>query len=113
MRFTSPADIKGTAVLTIENDGDDDIWVYLPALKKVRRLAASNKKDAFVGTDFSYGDVLGHRVEDWNQKFVRKDTLDGKPVIVIESTPKTPAVAANSGYSASASAGCAPMTPLT
>jgi hydrophobe/amphiphile efflux-3 (HAE3) family protein len=99
VRFGSPADIKGTAVLTIENDGDDDIWVYLPAMKKVRRLAASNKKDAFVGTDFSYGDVLGHRVEDWNQKFVRKEMLDGKPVVVIESTPKTPTVAANSGYS--------------
>lgn len=99
VRFLSPADIKGTAVLTIENTAEDDIWVYLPALKKVRRLSAANKKDAFVGTDFSYGDVLGHRVEDWNQKFVRKDVLDGKPVIVIESTPKTPEVAANSGYS--------------
>jgi predicted RND superfamily exporter protein len=99
VRFASPADIKGTAVLTVENSGEDDIWVYLPALKKVRRLSAANKKDAFVGTDFSYGDVLGHRVEDWNQKFVRKDTLDGKPVNVVESTPKTPAVTANSGYS--------------
>src|SRR5262245_30239495 len=66
VRFLSPADVKGTATLMIEHsDGDDDIWIYLPALHKVRRLVANNKKDSFVGTDFSYSDIIGHRVDDW------------------------------------------------
>ncbi|PYM03363.1 MAG: RND transporter, partial [Candidatus Rokuibacteriota bacterium] len=66
VRFLSPPDVKGTVTLLVEHsDTDDDIWIYLPALKKVRRLVASNKKDSFVGTDFSYGDVIGHKVEEW------------------------------------------------
>jgi predicted RND superfamily exporter protein len=99
VRFTSPADVSGTSVLTIENDGDDDIWVYLPALKKVRRLTASNKRDAFVGTDFSYGDILGHPVAEWTHRLVRSEVVDGVPSQVVESRPATPAVAANTGYS--------------
>lgn len=56
-RFMVPADVKGTVSLLVEHSvTDDDIWIYLPALKKVRRLVSSNKKDSFVGTDFSYGD---------------------------------------------------------
>ncbi len=99
VRFTSPADVAGTAVLTIENsDTPDDIWVYLPALKKVRRLPPSNLKDAFVGTDFSYGDVLGHAVADWNHKVDRTETVGGVATRVIESTPKTAAVTAATGY---------------
>jgi predicted RND superfamily exporter protein len=99
VRFTSPADIAGTGVLTIENAGaDDDIWVYLPALKKVRRLPASSRKDAFVGTDFSYGDVLGHPIEEWSHRLVRSETLNGVGARVIESTPRTPSVTAATGY---------------
>ncbi|HYX33799.1 MAG TPA: outer membrane lipoprotein-sorting protein, partial [Oligoflexus sp.] len=98
--FESPADVKGTKTLLVEHSqGDDDIWIYLPALKKVRRLVASNKKDAFVGTDFSYGDVIGHKVEDWNHKTVREEKLAGKDCYVVESLPKTPAIGENSGYS--------------
>lgn len=97
--FLTPADVKGTKTLLIEHSGkDDDMWVYLPALKKVRRLVSSNKKDSFVGTDFSYGDVIGHRVEDWNHKLLREEKVDGKDTWVIESTPKTKDVGENSGY---------------
>src|SRR3569833_1970968 len=57
-RFTTPADIQGTAFLQVEHiDGDDDEWIFLPALGKSRRLVANNKKDSFVGSDFSYGDL--------------------------------------------------------
>ena len=99
VRFSAPADISGTAVLTIENAGEDDIWVYLPALKKVRRLTASNRKDAFVGTDFSYGDVLGHPVDEWTHRLVRSETIDGASARVIESLPRNAAVATDTGYS--------------
>jgi outer membrane lipoprotein-sorting protein len=98
--FMSPSDVKGTKTLLIEHAGkDDDIWIYLPALKKVRRLVSNNKKDSFVGTDFSYGDVIGHRPSDWNHKIVKSESVDGRDCFVLESTPKTPEVADNSGYS--------------
>ncbi|MBX9703335.1 MAG: outer membrane lipoprotein-sorting protein, partial [Silvanigrellaceae bacterium] len=98
--FESPADVKGTKTLLVEHSkGDDDMYIYLPALKKVRRLVASNKKESFVGTDFSYGDVIGHKVEDWHQKLLREEKIDGKDCYVIESTPVNPDVAKNSGYS--------------
>lgn len=99
IRFLEPADVKGTATLLIEHsEGDDDIWIYLPALRKVRRLVANNKKDSFVGTEFSYGDIIGHRVDDWAYAYVGTDTVDGASTHVIEATPKTPAVATTSGY---------------
>jgi outer membrane lipoprotein-sorting protein len=98
--FLSPSDVKGTKTLLVEHSGkDDDIWIYLPALKKVRRLVASNKKDSFVGTDFSYGDVIGQRPEDWNHKILKEEKADDKDCWVLESTPKTDAVKENSGYS--------------
>jgi predicted RND superfamily exporter protein/outer membrane lipoprotein-sorting protein len=99
-RFLSPPDVKGTVSLLIEHSRrDDDIWIYLPALKKVRRLVASNKKDSFVGTDFSYGDVIGHKVEEWNHKLLADETVDGKPCYVVESTAKIAETKDNNGYS--------------
>lgn len=99
-RFLSPQDIRGTVSLLIEHaNDDDDIWIYLPALKKVRRLVANNKKDSFVGTDFSYGDVIGHKVGEWQHQLVREETVDGEPCYVIESTPKSETVKLNSSYS--------------
>jgi len=98
--FKSPSDVKNTATLLIERSGgDDDIWIYLPALKKVRRLVSSDKKSSFVGTDFSYGDVIGHKVEDWNHKILKEEKVGDEEVWVMESLPKTPAVTENSGYS--------------
>jgi predicted RND superfamily exporter protein/outer membrane lipoprotein-sorting protein len=100
VRFLSPPDVKGTVTLLVEHsDKDDDIWIYLPALKKVRRLVASNKKDSFVGTDFSYGDVIGHKVEEWDHRLVREEPVDGQPCYVIESIPKNDTVKSNSGLS--------------
>jgi outer membrane lipoprotein-sorting protein len=98
--FLSPSDVKGTKTLMLEHhEKDDDIWIYLPALKKVRRLVSNNKKESFVGTDFSYGDVIGHRPKEWNHKLLKSDTVDGKACYLIESTPKTNETKENSGYS--------------
>src|SRR5687768_11310963 len=100
IRFLFPGDVKGTGYLQIQHhDREDDMWVYLPALKKVRRLVASNKKDSFVGTDFSYGDVIGHKVEEWTHRLLREETVDGAACYVIESLPRSDTVANNSGYS--------------
>ncbi len=98
--FEAPADIKGTKTLLIEHStGDDDIWLYLPAMKKVRRLVASNKRDSFVGTDFSYGDVIGHKVSDWLHQFIKEDKVDGRECYVVESVPKSREIQEISGYS--------------
>ena len=59
LRFNTPRDVKDVRILTIEHeniDDDDDRWLYLPAMKKVRRISASNKGESFMGTDFSYED---------------------------------------------------------
>lgn len=99
-RFLAPADVKGTVSLLIEHaQTDDDMWVYLPALKKVRRLVSSNKKDSFVGTDFSYADVIGFRTAEWNYRLLREEPLDGQACYVIEAVPRSAQVQANTGYS--------------
>lgn len=99
-RFLSPSDIRNTVTLLVERSGgEDDMWIYLPALKKTRRLASSNKNESFVGTDLSYGDVIGHKVGDWSHKLVRTETLGGRQCSVIESLPKDAKVAEQSGYS--------------
>ncbi len=99
-RFLEPTDVKGTVSLLVEHsDKDDDIWIYLPSVKKVRRLISSNKKDSFAGTDFSYGDVIGHKVKEWNHTLVKEEDIDGKTCYVIESTPKDATVKTNTGYS--------------
>lgn len=58
--FLSPSDVKNTAFLTYDysdDDKDDDQWMYLPALKKTKRIPASDKDSAFMGSDFSYADM--------------------------------------------------------
>lgn len=98
-RFSAPADIAGTAVLTIENDGgNDDIWVFLPALKKVRRLTAAARRENFVGTDFSYGDVIGHPVAEWTHQWLRRETVAGTDCDVVVARPRDPGVTAATGY---------------
>ena len=99
-RFLEPTDVKGTvSLLTEHSDKDDDIWIYLPSIKKVRRLVSSNKKDSFVGTDFSYGDVIGHKVNEWTHKIVKEEEVDGKAAYVMESLPRDAAIKSTSGYS--------------
>jgi outer membrane lipoprotein-sorting protein len=100
VRFSSPADVRGTGTLLIEHtSSDDDIWIYLPALKKVRRIASSNKSDRFVGTDFSYADVIGHKTADWSHTLLADENVGGQDCYVVESTPKSADVKSASGYS--------------
>ena len=100
VRFSTPADIKGTSFLQVEHiDGDDDLWIYLPALKKSRRLVANNKKDSFVGSDFSYGDISLPKVDQYRHALLRTEQVDGFDCHVVESVPATEAVRANTGYS--------------
>jgi uncharacterized protein len=100
VKFQAPADIKGTGFLQIEHsDVDDDLWIYLPALKKSRRLVANNKKDSFVGSDFSYGDIALPKVDQYRHSLLRAEKVDGFDCHVVESVPANDAFRANSGYS--------------
>jgi outer membrane lipoprotein-sorting protein len=100
VRFSAPADIKGTSFLQVEHiDGDDDLWIYLPALKKSRRLVANNKKDSFVGSDFSYGDISLPKVDHYRHTLAKNEKVDGFDCYVVESVPANDTVRGNSGYS--------------
>lgn len=99
IRFQYPPDIKGTGFLQIEHsEGDDNLWIYLPALNKSRRLVANNKKDSFFGSDFSYGDILPPKVDLYRHTLLRSEKIDGNDCFVIESAPRDETVKTNSGY---------------
>jgi uncharacterized protein len=100
IRFLSPSDVRNTTTLLVENTtNEDEIWVYLPALKKPRRVAGNNKKSSFVGTDLSYGDLVGHKPQNWIHKFVRQEAYAGMTAYVVESVPKSMEITTDSGYS--------------
>lgn len=100
VRFSEPPDVAGTGLLQVEHsDGDDDLWIYLPALKKARRLVASNKKDSFAGSDFSYADIAIPKVDAYRHTLKGTEQVDGMTCYVIESTPASDAVRSNNGYS--------------
>jgi uncharacterized protein len=98
-RFLYPPDVKGTATLLIEHPGrEDDMWVYIPALGKVRRLVSKSKGESYVGTDFTYGDIIGHKVDDYTHRIVGSETIDEAECYVVESVPVSEGVREESGY---------------
>jgi uncharacterized protein len=100
IRFQYPADVQGSGYLQVQHhDGEDDMWIYLPALKKVRRLVANNKKDSFVGSDFSYGDILLPTVDVYRRELLRSETVDGEDCYVVESVPASEQIKKDYGYS--------------
>ena len=85
-RFIAPNDIKGMSTLLIEHkSNEDDVWVYLPSMKKVRRLSANSKRDSFLGTDLSNGDVIGHKPSAWKNTLLREENFDNTKCWVVES----------------------------
>lgn len=100
--FMAPADVKDTAYMAYDWDDDtkeDDSWLYLPALQKINRIAASDKSGAFMGSDFSYADIDGVDVEDFNYRLVKEsEEVNGYDCWVIESIPKSKEVIKETGY---------------
>jgi len=89
MEFVSPASIRGTRFLTVAQPlgTDDDKWIYLPDLKRVRRIASADKGSSFVGSDFSYGDMETREVEEDTHKLLGSEVVNGYECYVIESIP--------------------------
>ena len=89
IRFTSPASIENTGFLTWENeDRDDDQFLYLPALKRVRRIVSKQKSNRFVNTDYTYEDMQKRKVEKDHHKLLRSESVKKYDCWVLESTPK-------------------------
>lgn len=86
--FDQPKDVEGTALLTYSHKtADDDRWLYLPALKRVKRIAGNNKAGPFMGSEFAFEDLGSQEVEKYTYKHLRDDKLDGQDVFVIERYP--------------------------
>jgi len=102
--FESPRNVRDTAFLIWdypEPERDDDQWLYLPATRKVRRIAGSDRGRYFLGTDFTYEDVKnGTKVsaQDYRWRTLREEDLDGRPCLVLEALPVSDEVANELGY---------------
>ncbi len=91
MFFLSPADVRNTSFMNWSYDDpkkDDDQWIYLPALKKVKRISSDSKGDYFMGSDFTYDDLGDRNPEEDNHKILRTEKINGLECYVIESKPK-------------------------
>jgi len=102
--YVSPRNVKNTAFLIhdfAESERDDDQWLYLPALRKARRISASDRGDYFLGTDFSYEDIKKEgkfEMADFSFKTLATETVAGKELIKLEATPIDKKTAKELGY---------------
>ncbi len=103
--YTDPSNVRGTGFLTFDyadSELDDDQWLYLPALRKVRRISASNRGDYFLGTDLSYEEIKKENkveIEDYQFTFTEENNIDGFRVLMVESIPINDTIARELGYS--------------
>jgi outer membrane lipoprotein-sorting protein len=94
--FDNPRDVKGTAFLNYTHKtGDDDQWLYLPALKRVKRISSRNKSGSFMGSEFAYEDIASQELEKYTYKWLRDEVYEGEECFVIE---RYPVDIKNSGY---------------
>ncbi|MCH9046822.1 MAG: outer membrane lipoprotein-sorting protein [SAR324 cluster bacterium] len=104
MFFVSPADVKGTGFLTYDYDEsgkDDDQWLYLPALRKTKRIASSDKSGSFMGSDFNYSDLTERDLEDYDFTLMKEVAVEGHKTWQIQALPRSKDVADETGYSKS------------
>lgn len=89
--FNSPKDVKGTATLTFTHKvGSDDQWLFLPSIKRVKRISSNNKSGPFVGSEFAYEDLASQEVEKYAYKFLEEKGN----LLLVEQDPVDP----KSGY---------------
>ncbi|MEM8608076.1 MAG: outer membrane lipoprotein-sorting protein [Myxococcota bacterium] len=93
--FHNPRDVRGTALLTFSHGVKaDDQWLYLPALRRVKRIASNNKSGPFMGSEFAYEDLSSQEIEKYKYKYIKDDKVDGVDCFLIERYP----VDKDSGY---------------
>jgi hypothetical protein len=95
LMFDYPTDVKGTVLLTQAHRGqEDDQWLYLPALKRVKRIVAAQKAGSFMGSEFAYEDISGQDLARYTYRYVRDEVYEGLDCFVVERFP----VDKHSGY---------------
>ena len=86
--FDKPADVRGTNFLTFTHKtGPDDQWLYLPALKRVKRISSRNKSGPFMGSEFAYEDLSSQEIEKYTYKYLRDEACGELQCFVIERIP--------------------------
>jgi len=86
--FDEPADVKGTASLTYSHAvKPDEQWLYLPALKRVKRISSKNKSGPFMGSEFAFEDISSQEVDKYTYKYLEDAEFDGRPVFKVEAVP--------------------------
>jgi hypothetical protein len=100
-RFLSPADVQGTGFLVFDYEGKpDDAWIYLPALRKTRRILSSQGGQSFMGSEFTYGDLNTPALDDYTYTSGKDEACGGGGICyVIDVLPKSKATASADGYS--------------
>jgi len=91
--FDAPPDVRETALLVWsyrEAGVDDDRWIYLPALRKVRRVAGKDRGRSFTGSEFNYDDLGDRELDEDTHVLLRSETVNGRELRVVESTPRNP-----------------------
>ena len=104
MFFITPADVKNTGFLTYDYDEsgkEDDQWLFLPALRKTKRIAAGDKSGSFMGSDLNYSDMSSPDLDLYDYTLMKETEVKGNKVWQIKSVPKTKTEAEKSGYSKS------------
>ncbi len=104
MFFLHPPDVEDTAFLTYdyrEADRDDDQWLYLPALRKTKRIASTDKTGSFMGSDFSYADMTRRELDDYDYTLLREAEVGDTETWLIQSLPRTKRVIDQYGYTKS------------
>jgi hypothetical protein len=88
-RFMEPADVKGTGVLVLDHeDKADDIWIFLPALHKTRRVVSSQRSQSFMGSEFTYGDLNIPVLSEYTYKYLGEESAGGEPCYKVDVLPK-------------------------
>ena len=104
IKFLSPADVKGTGILIFDYpEKSDDMWIYLPALRKTRRIVSKEKSKSFMGSEFSNANMTAPGLEDFSYALVGEEELDGQACYKIESIPVDTKLEDQYGYSKSIS----------
>ncbi len=99
MRFVAPPDVKNIAFLTIEHsNADDERYLYLPALRRVKRISSSGKGGNFMSSDFTYYDIGKPKLNDWTYKRLEDEKVDGFDCYKIECLPANKQIAEDTGY---------------
>ncbi len=99
MRFVYPADVKGIGFLLIERNNMEDLrYLYLPALRRIKRIASSGKGGNFMSSDFTYYDIGKPKLKDWKYKLLGTGKINGTKCYKIECLPKTEKIKEETGY---------------